>query len=131
MSKLSLALWRRGGKRMESFQLRLWNLSSTSNSPVAPGRLSCQISANQLEAETSANVNKHLKACAKGNDVISNFISANQHFASTFSLQMFKFQRRSCKALLSFSLPAARAPGRACSQANGGAKISIKSPFMR
>ena len=29
---------------------------STSNSPVAPPRLSCQISANQHEAETSVNV---------------------------------------------------------------------------
>ena len=32
---------------------------STSNSPVAPRRLSCQIFANQHEAETSVNVNKH------------------------------------------------------------------------
>ena len=32
--------------------------NSTSNSPVAPSRLSCHISANQREAETSANVNK-------------------------------------------------------------------------
>ena len=39
--------------------LRLWNLNSTSNSPVALRRLSCQISANQREAETSANANKH------------------------------------------------------------------------
>ena len=39
--------------------LCLWNLNSTSNSPVAPHRLSCQFSANQQEAETSANVNKH------------------------------------------------------------------------
>ena len=31
----------------------------TSNAPVAPCRLSCQISANQREAETSANVNKY------------------------------------------------------------------------
>ena len=38
-----------GGKRKESF----WNLNSTSNSPVAPRRISCQISANQREAETS------------------------------------------------------------------------------
>ena len=37
----------------------LGNLNSTSNSPVAPRRLSCQISANQREARTSANVNKH------------------------------------------------------------------------
>ena len=58
-SKLSGALWRRGGKRKESLQLRLLNLNSTSNSSVAPRRLSCQISANQREAETSANVTKH------------------------------------------------------------------------
>ena len=82
------------------------NLNSTSNSPVAPLRLSCQISANQREAETSANVNKHWKTRAKGNDVITNVISANQHFASTFSMQIFKFQRRSCK--LSFLFPPRR-----------------------
>ena len=35
------------------------NLNSISNSPVARRRLSCQISAKQQEAETSANVNKH------------------------------------------------------------------------
>ena len=37
----------------------LANVNSTSDSPVAPRRLSCQISANQREARTSANVNKH------------------------------------------------------------------------
>ena len=46
-------------EKEESLQLRLWNLNSTSNSPVAPRRLSFQISANQREAETSTNVNKH------------------------------------------------------------------------
>ena len=35
----------------------IWN--STSNSPVVPRRLSCQLSDNQHEAETSANVNKN------------------------------------------------------------------------
>ena len=73
---------------------------------MAPHRLSCQISANQREAETSANltnIEKHVKARAKGNDVTTNVISANQHFASTFSMQIFKFQRRSCK--LSFFFP--------------------------
>ena len=35
------------------------NLNSISNSTVAPRRLSCQTSANQREAETRANVNKH------------------------------------------------------------------------
>ena len=102
-SKLSRALWRRGGKRKESLQLRLWDLNSTCNSPVAPGRLSSQISGNQREAKTSANATKHWKTRAKGNGVITNVISANQHFASTFSMQIFKFQRRSCK--LSFLFP--------------------------
>ena len=32
-SKISGALWRRGGKRKESLQLRLWNLNSTCGSP--------------------------------------------------------------------------------------------------
>ena len=44
-----------------------------------------------------------LKTRAKGNDVITNVISANQHFASTFSMQIFKFQRRSCKLRRAFS----------------------------
>ena len=79
------------------------NLNSTSNSPVVPRRLSCQISDNQHSAETRANVNKHWKIRSNGNDVITNVISANQHIASTFSMQIFKFQRRNCK--LSFLLP--------------------------
>ena len=32
-SKLAGTLWRRGGKRKESLQLRLWNLNSTCGSP--------------------------------------------------------------------------------------------------
>ena len=63
----------------------------------------CQISANQREAETSANVNKHWKIRAKGNDAITSVISAKQHFASLFSMQIIKFQRRSCK--ISFLFP--------------------------
>ena len=70
---------------------------------VAPRRLCCQISANRREAERSANVSKHWKARVNGNDVITNVISANQHVASTFSMQIFKFQRRSCK--FSFLFP--------------------------
>ena len=78
-------------------------LNSTSNSPVVLRRLSCQISDNQHEAETSANVNKHWKTRCKGYEVITNVISANEHFASTLSMQIFKFQRRNCK--LPFLLP--------------------------
>ena len=89
------------GREME--ELRLWNFNSTSNSPVFPCRLSCQLSDNQHEAETSTNVNKNWKTRSKGNDDITNVISANQHFASTFSMQIFKFQRRNCK--LSFFFP--------------------------
>ena len=63
-------------------------------------------SANQRDAETSANVSKHWKTRAKDNDVITYDISANQHFASTFSMQILKFQRRSCK--LSFFFPPRR-----------------------
>ena len=74
----------------------------------APSQLSCQISANQCDAEMSANVNKHLKTRAKGNYVITNVISTNQHFALT---QIFKFQRQ-WQALLPFPAP----PRRVCSQ---------------
>ena len=51
----------------------------------------------------STNVNKHWKTRVKGNDIISNVIFAKQHFASTFSIQIFKFQRCSCK--FSFLFP--------------------------
>ena len=122
--KLSGALWRQGGERKESLQLLgLWNLNFTSSSLVAPRRLSCQFSANEREGETRANVNKNWKTSAKGNDIITNVISANQHFASTFSMRTFKFQRRSCKLFFLYR-PAARAPRRACSQAIFFVKIS-------
>ena len=103
-----MALWRQGGKIKESLQLRLRNLNSTSNSPVAPRRMSCQIFANQQKVET--------KKRAKGNDVIINVISANQHFSSTFSMQIFKFQKRSCNLPFLFP-PRATAHRRAGSQA--------------
>ena len=67
----------------------------------------CPQSARSAKCECK----KHWKTRAKGNDVIANVISPNQHFTSPFSMQIFKFQRRSCK--LSFpSRPIARAPGR-------------------
>ena len=54
------ALWGALAKGQEkegdltALQLCLWDLNSTSNSLVAPRRLSRQISANQREAEMSA-----------------------------------------------------------------------------
>ena len=92
-------------KKGACLQLRLWNLNSNSNSPVAPRWLSCQIFANQREAETNAIVNKHGKTRAKGNGIITNVIYANQHFASTYS-----FSREEAPSSPSFSRPAARAP---------------------
>ena len=44
--------------------------------------------------------------CEQSRDVITNVISANQHFAPSFSMQLFKFQRRICK--LSFLFPPRR-----------------------
>ena len=51
-----------------------------------------------------------LKTRPKGNDVITEVISANQHFASTFSMQIFKFQRLSCKLSFLFLPPRRGAP---------------------
>ena len=45
----SRVLWWQGRKRKESLQLCLWNLNSTSNSPMAPPKLSSQISANECK----------------------------------------------------------------------------------
>ena len=77
-------------------QLRLWYMNSTSNSPAAPCQLSCQISTNKRKGETSVNVKKHSKTPAKGNEVLTNVISVNQHFASTFSMEIFKLQAWTC-----------------------------------
>ena len=86
MNKLSGALWWLSGKRKESLQLCLWNLNCTCNSPVAPCQLSCQISANQREAELSGNVSKHWKTHAKGNEVITNVIGIlHQPFRCRYS----------------------------------------------
>ena len=82
---------------------------------MAPRRLSCHISANQCEVETSANVNKHWITRAKGNDVITKVISANQHFASTIFQCRYSNSRDVVASSLSgFSRPAARGPRRPC-----------------
>ena len=61
----SWPLWMRGRKRKESLQLHLWNLNSTSNSPVAAHLLSCQISPIIAKLKrTQMHVNKHWKTGA-------------------------------------------------------------------
>ena len=65
--------------------------------------------------------------CAKGKDVVTNVICVNQHFTSTFSMQIFKFQGRTCSCKPpSFSRAAARAPRRAYSQANPGLQLRVQ-----
>ena len=51
--------------------------------------------------ECKINVNEHWKTHAKGNDVVT-VISTNQHFALTFLIQVFRFQRHSCKLSFRF-----------------------------
>ena len=105
-----------------------WNSNSTSNSSVVSRWLSCQISANQREVETSANVNKHWKTRAKGNDIITNVISVNQHFSSIF-LCRYSNSRDVVARPPSFSHPAARVPQRACSQAKNFSSTFIHAKF--
>ena len=102
-SKLSGALWRRGGKRKESLQIRLSKLNSTSNAPVAPRQLSCPISANQREAETSANVKKKTGVMMSLLTSSPPTSISHRHFRCR---SIFKFQRRSSK--LSFLFPPRR-----------------------
>ena len=93
-SKLSGAFWRRGEKRKESLQLLLWNLNSACNSPVAPRRL------NEAERGNERECKQTLKRYAPR--VMTSFLTSSPHF----SVQIFKFQRRSCK--LSFLFPPRR-----------------------
>ena len=107
-------------------QLRLWNLNSTSNFPVALRRLSCQISANQREGETSANVNKHQKTCAW---VMTSLLMSSPPISILHRL--FRCRYSNSRDLVasspSFSRPAARAPRTACSQASSKATNTHKT----
>ena len=92
----ALAAGGKGGRVCK--YVSLWNL----NSPVAPRRVSCQISANQREAETSANENKHWKHVPRVMTSLLMSSPSNQLCASNFSMQIFKIRWRSCKLSLSF-----------------------------
>ena len=102
------ALRARKGRRACNY---LYNLYSASNFPVAP------VDRVVRFPPISANVSKHWKTRVKGNDDITNVISANQHFASTFWCR-YSNSRDVVTSFPSFSRPAARAPRRACSQAS-------------
>ena len=81
--------------RYITFYVAFFNARSKSNRSIGQISLniflSCQISANQCVKEYECK-KEHRNICAKGNDVITNVIYTSQHFASTFSMQIFKFQ---------------------------------------
>ena len=107
---------RRGGKMNESLQLRLWNFNSTSNSPVAPRRLSCQIPANQWEAERAqmqTNIEKHVPRVMMLLQMSSPPISISHRL---FRCRYSNF-RDAVASSPSFSRAAASVPRRARSQA--------------
>ena len=84
-------------------QLRLWNLNSTFKSPVGSGRLSCQISANHREEETSSNVTnieRHVPRVMTSLLMSSPPISISHRKSS---MHIFNFHRRSCKLYFLFS----------------------------
>ena len=60
---------------------------------------------NELEC------NKHWKTRAKGNDVITNVISANQHIASKKFDAYIQFPQTQLQALLPFPVPPPKRPG--------------------
>ena len=66
---------------------------------MAPRRLSCQISANQREAK---NERECKQTRAKGNDVITNIISAIQHFESILFDADIQIPETKLQALFSF-----------------------------
>ena len=103
-----MALWRQGGKIKESLQLRLWNLNSTSNSPVVPRRMSCQISANQQKVETK-----------KGPRVMTSLLMSYPPISISHRLFPCRYSnsRDVVATSPSFSRPAAREHRRAGSQA--------------
>ena len=66
------------------------------------------------KVETSANVNNHWETCAMGDDIITNVISTNQHFTSTFLMQIYSNSRDVIASSPFFSRPASRVSQRAC-----------------
>ena len=91
-------------------QLCLWNLNITSNFPLAPCRLGCQISANQHR-----NVNKYQKKHVPR--VMTSLLSSPP---ISILHQLFQCRYSKSRDIVAsspfFSCPVNRAPRRACSQ---------------
>ena len=54
------------------------------------------------QSAQSGNERECKQTWAKGSGIITNVISANQHFASAFLMGIFKFQRHCCKLFFPF-----------------------------
>ena len=76
-----------------------FHLQFSSGSPLTERSDFCQSARSRNKHECKQ---PFKKTHAMGNDIITCVISANQHFASTFSIQIFKFQRHSTKLFLLF-----------------------------
>ena len=94
-----------------------WNLNSTSNLPVAPRRLSCEIFANQLEVETSANVKKNIEKHVPM--VMTSLLMSSPPISISHRLCRCRYSisRNVVASSPSFSRPADRVARRAYSQA--------------
>ena len=100
-----------GQERKESLQLRLWNLNSTFKSPVGPGRLSFQISANQREEETSSNVTNIERHVLR---VMTSLLMSSPPISTSHrksSMHIFKIPQTQLQALLPFPAPPPERPG--------------------
>ena len=59
-------------------------------------------------------LNNHWETCAMGDDIITNVTSTNQHFTSTFLMQIYSNSRDVVASSPFFSCPASRVSQRAC-----------------
>ena len=114
-SKLSGTLWLRAGKGRRTCNYTSLEFEFQIQFPCGSPSTE-QSDFHQSARRTRSDLNTHWKTRAKGNDVITSAISANQHFASTFSMQILKFQIVVASSP-SFSRAAARKPWKACSHA--------------
>ena len=119
-SKLSRALSRREGENEGELAIKLhvclWNLNSTSNSPVAPCRHELSDFCQSARSGDEHKCKQILKNTYQDNDVVTNDIFANQHFSSTFWCR-YSNSGDVVASSPSFSHPDARVLWRACSQA--------------
>ena len=114
-SKFSRVLWRQGGKRKESLQLRPSNLNPSFNSLVDHRCLSCQISAYRAK-ENERECKQTLKNVPR---VMTSLLISSPPISISHRLFLCRYSNSGDVVLssTSFSRPAARVPRRPCSQA--------------